>query len=128
MPIYEAECPKCQRTEDYFSSVADRAKTPRCGCGAVMVRVISRPAAVQGDLPGYQSPTTGKWIEGRAARREDLKRSNARPYEGFAAEKREAQRRAADAEARFDRNLECVVRTAYHELPVARRRILETPQ
>ena len=27
---------------------------------------------VRGDLPGYRSPVTGRWIEGRRARREDL--------------------------------------------------------
>lgn len=26
------------------------------------------------DTPGYHSPITGEWIEGRAARREDLKK------------------------------------------------------
>lgn len=26
------------------------------------------------DTPGYQSPVTGEWIEGRRARREDLKK------------------------------------------------------
>lgn len=38
---------------------------------------IDRPKAsyVRGDLPGYISPATGKWIEGRAARRDDLARS-----------------------------------------------------
>jgi hypothetical protein len=127
MPIYEAECPKCQRTEDYFSSVDDRANTPRCACGTVMTRVISCPSAVQADLPGYQSPTTGRWIEGRAARRDDLKRSGARPWEGFAAERQEAQKRLAEAESRADRKLDAAVRSAYHQLPPAKRRALETP-
>ena len=126
MPIYEAECPKCQRTEDYFSSVDDRAKTPVCACGTVMARIISRPAVVA-DLPGYQSPTTGRWIEGRAARRDDLKRSGARPWEGFAAERQEAQKRLAEAESRADRKLDAAVRSAYHQLPPAKRRALETP-
>ena len=30
------------------------------------------------DIPGYQSPVTGKYIEGRVARREDLKRTGCR--------------------------------------------------
>lgn len=30
------------------------------------------------DLPGYLSPVGAGWIEGRAARREDLKRTNCR--------------------------------------------------
>ena len=28
------------------------------------------------DTPGYRSPITGEWIEGRRARREDLKKHN----------------------------------------------------
>lgn len=87
--------------------------------------VICAPS-VQGDLPGYESPVTGKWIEGRAARREDLKRSNARPYEGFAVEKREADKRKAEREAKSDAKLEKVIRETYHQLPSAKRRSLET--
>lgn len=40
---------------------------------------------IRSDLPGYVSPVTGKWIEGRAARREDLARTGCRevdPSEG----------------------------------------------
>jgi hypothetical protein len=33
---------------------------------------------IRSDLPGYVSPVTGKWIEGRAARREDLARTGCR--------------------------------------------------
>ena len=33
---------------------------------------------IQRDLPAYRSPVTGAWIDGRAARREDLTRSNSR--------------------------------------------------
>lgn len=91
-----------------------------------MARIISRPAVVA-DLPGYQSPTTGRWIEGRAARRDDLKRSNARPWEGFEQEKKEAQKRLADREAKSDAKLEKVIRETYHALPPAKRRALETP-
>jgi len=29
---------------------------------------------IASDTPGYKSPVTGEWIEGRHARREDLKR------------------------------------------------------
>jgi hypothetical protein len=88
--------------------------------------VICAPA-VQADLPGYQSPTTGRWIEGRAARRDDLKRSGARPWEGFDQEKKEAQKRLAEREAKSDAKLEKVIRESFHQLPPAKRRALETP-
>ena len=125
MPIYEWSCATCGRREDGFRTVAERHDSPTCH-GQRMGIVIS-VAGVQADLPGYQSPTTGRWIEGRAARRDDLKRSGARPWEGFAAEKQEAQKRLAEAEARTDRKLDAAVRQAYHQLPPAKRRALETP-
>ena len=31
---------------------------------------------VVSDIPGYRSPINGEWIEGRKARREDLKRND----------------------------------------------------
>lgn len=102
----------------------ERHDGPRCH-GQQMFIVIC-PAAVQADLPGYQSPTTGRWIEGRAARRDDLKRSGARPYEGFEVEKREADKRKAEREAKSDAKLEKVIRESYHSLPPAKRRALET--
>lgn len=34
---------------------------------------------VFGDLPGYQSPIDGKWVEGRRARRYDLESNNCVP-------------------------------------------------
>ena len=89
--------------------------------------IVISLAQVVADLPGYQSPTTGKWIEGRAARREDLKRSNARPYEGFAVEQREANKRKAEREAKDDAVLEKKVRETYHQLSPDKRRALETP-
>lgn len=125
MPIYRWVCPECGREDEDFRQVAARHDSPVCH-GRAMAIVICAPA-VQCDLPGYQSPTTGRWIEGRAARRDDLARSNARPYEGFEAEKREAQRRAADAESRADRKLDAAVRESYHSLTPAQRRVLESP-
>lgn len=124
MPLYEWSCPKCGRREDGFRTVDERHDSPLCH-GKRMGIVISL-ATVQGDIPGYESPTTGKWIEGRAARREDLKRSNARPYEGFAVEKREADKRKAEREAKSDAKLEKVIRSTFHQLPPAKRRSLET--
>ncbi len=43
-------------------------------------RAIVAPA-VYGDLPGYESPVSGQWVEGRRAREEDLKRTGCRPYD-----------------------------------------------
>ncbi len=125
MPMYEWVCDTCGCREDGFRAVAERHDAPACH-GRAMSIVIGAPA-VQADLPGYQSPTTGRWIEGRAARRDDLARSHARPYEGFEAEKREAERRTAEIETRADRKLDAAVRESYHSLTPAQRRVLESP-
>lgn len=80
-------------------------------------------AMVAPDLPGYASPVTGLWIEGRAARREDLKRSGCRPYED--GERQEHQRQMKDAERKNDAKLfEATARTFY-QLPESKRRALQ---
>lgn len=79
---------------------------------------------IQDDLPGYESPTTGLWIEGRRARREDLKRSGCRPYEGFAAEKKEADKVRAEADRRLDAAADRMVREAWRDVPQRIRREL----
>ena len=125
MPIYIWECRKCGRRDEGFRTVDERHDSEWCH-GARMSIVICAPA-VQADLPGYVSPATGKWIEGRAARREDLKASGCRPWEGLAEEKREASKRAHEIEAKADRELDAAARRALAELPPAKRRILESP-
>lgn len=124
MPLYAYQCEHCGRREDAFRSVDDRDNGP--DCHGRMAKIIL-PSQVQADIPGYVSPVSGKWIEGRAARRDDLARSNCRPWEGFDQEKREAQRRQAYTDAKIDAHLEDCARQAYHELSPEKRKILETP-
>jgi hypothetical protein len=76
------------------------------------------------DLPGYQSPVTGLWVEGRRARREDLKRSGSRPWEGLESEKKEAARRESYIEQRNDADLTKSASEAYYQLPPSKRDIL----
>ena len=77
-----------------------------------------------GDLPGYKSEATGLWVEGRAQRREDLKRSGCRPWEGLAQEKQEAARQSAYAEQKLDASLTRTAAETFYQLPPAKRRIL----
>jgi hypothetical protein len=87
---------------------------------------VAEPRApmIFGDLPGYESPVTGQWIEGRRARREDLKRTGCRPWEGLAAEKREAARQRAYEEIRQDRKIEEAIGKAWAGLSVEKRELL----
>lgn len=87
--------------------------------------VRNESAMVIPDTPGYVSPASGLWVEGRRARREDMKRTNSRPFEGVEQEKKEAARRLRYAEERSDRKLDDSVRRAYHQLSPAQRAVLE---
>ncbi len=77
-----------------------------------------------GDLPGYRSEATGLWVEGRKARREDLKRSGCRPWEGLQQEKQEAARQERYAEQKLDASLTKTASEAFYQLPPEKRRIL----
>ncbi len=88
-------------------------------------RQVNVAPTVIPDTPGYVSPVTGLWVEGRKQRREDLKRSGSRPWEGKEQEVKEAQRQKAYAEQKFDRGLEEAARRAYHQMSPEKRRLLE---
>lgn len=76
---------------------------------------------------GYVSTVSGKFIDTKRARDDDLKRHGCRPYEGFAQEQKEASRLAAYEEKKADEKLEANVRTAYHQLSPEKRQVLENP-
>lgn len=123
MPSYIYECRECGQQREEFRQVDQRHDAPVCH-GAAMFIVLC-PTFVAADLPGYVSPATGKWVEGRSARRDDLARSNCRPWEGMDSERKEARKRKAEADAKFDRKVEEVVRKEYHALPPEKRKVLE---
>lgn len=71
---------------------------------------------VWGDLPAYESPIDGRVVEGRVQRREDLKRSGSRPFEGIEAERKEANRHQAEHERQVDRQVDRAVGQAWAQL------------
>ena len=83
-----------------------------------------KSADTLGDIPGYVSPVTGKWIEGKRARRDDLARSGSRPWEGMEQEQKEAQRRKADEIRKADAKVHEAVARAFYSLPVEKQRLL----
>jgi hypothetical protein len=91
----------------------------------VNAQTRQRAPLIMPDLPPYISPVTGLLVDGRKARRDDLARSNSRPYEGFESEKREAQRRLAYDEQRREERLDRGVEKIYHQMPVRHRRAIE---
>lgn len=81
-----------------------------------------------GDTPSYQSPITGLWVDGRVARREDMKRSGSRPWEGLAQEKKESARQNQYAEQRLDASLTKSASEAFYQLPPSKRNLLTRGQ
>jgi len=131
MPLYSFKCPNCGTVERVFRKVDDRNDAPLCvkctaleTCRNPMQRIIEAPA-VQADLPGYTSPIDGRWIEGRRARAEDLKRNGCRPWEGMEAEKKEAERRANEIDHTHERAVEAAVADVYNGMSAESQRALQ---
>jgi len=62
-----------------------------------------RTHLVMPDLPDYISPVTDQLVSGRRQRREDLARTQSRPYES--GEREDARRNRALADRDLDRNV-----------------------
>jgi len=122
MPIYGAICPKCNHYETIYRHIAQRDDTPM-HCGEKMQRVVEAPS-VQVDIGGYTSPIDGRWIEGKAARREDLRRNNCRPWEGMESEKKEAMKRAEVASKDYEKGVEAAVYNTFNNMSAEKQRAL----
>lgn len=129
MPLYESECQDCGIVWDFFAEVDQRHRSPKCRvCSGKTKLIISACAGVV-RFPAaggheYASPVTGKPITTERARREDLKRTGSRPYEGFEQESKEAKRIRDYAEKKSDVKLHDSVSRAYHQLSPAKRKVL----
>jgi hypothetical protein len=80
---------------------------------------------VQPDTPDYVSPVSGLVVSGRRQRRNDLARTGSRPWEGMRQERKEAERRKAYAEQRYQGALDRAARSAWYQLSPEKRRVLE---
>lgn len=125
MPVYEALCKSCGKVHNYYRRVADCMDTPEC-CGEKTQKVILSAPAGFADLPGYESPITGEWIEGRAARRNDLAKHGCRPWEGMEQEQKYAAECKRQIEAKDDKELDDAARVAWNQLKPEQQRALES--
>lgn len=113
MPVYEYSCAAHGRFSAW-GLMSERHSPVACGaCGVPAPYVISAPRVFSDFVP-YVSPATGKMIEGRKARVEDLARSNCRPYE--AGEYQDVAVRQAANEAKLDKKIEETVEQTLVEL------------
>jgi hypothetical protein len=86
-----------------------------------MTREIAAPA-VRGDYAGYSCPRTGRWIEGRRAHEENLKRLGCRVFE--AGERQEFDANKKREAAAFDARIENTVEELIHAMPLEKREAL----
>jgi putative FmdB family regulatory protein len=106
MPIYEYNCAPCERTFTLYRSIAQMQQTEPCErCGGPAHKVITAPPMTGADYAGYDCPISGKWIEGRRAHIENLKRHNCRLYEQGETQEF-IRRKAAQREAETNRLVE----------------------
>lgn len=68
------------------------------------------------DIRPYRSPIDGREISSRKQRREDLKRNECRPYEGFEQENKVAMQYRADQDKQFESKLDGMLEKTYHQL------------
>lgn len=122
MPMYGCVCQECGHYETIYRHISGRDDTP-VHCGRQMRRQIEAPA-VQVDIGGYQSPIDGQWIEGKAARREDLKRNNCRPWEGMAEEKKAAIERSKAADKDFEKGVEAAAYNTFNNMSAEKQRAI----
>ena len=106
MPLYEYRCGEGHIFERVLP-VAEYLSPQFCSCGEIGQKVILHPPRVFCDLEGYESPATGRWVEGKRARAEDLRLSGCRPYE--AGEREAAEARKVMADQQLDRQIDGVV-------------------
>jgi putative FmdB family regulatory protein len=113
MPTYEYKCPTHGKFTELrmMSARHDDAKCKKCG--TVSPYTISAPR-VFGDFVPYESPASGRWIEGKRQRIEDMARTGTRPYEE--GEMQDQARRAADAEKEADHEVDVAVDQTIGEL------------
>lgn len=118
MPVYEAVCLKCGAYHEYIRPVAKCHDTPDC-CGVKTDKRLLSAPMMRADIQpwdAYQSPATGKLITSYAQRREDMKASGCRDWEGRESEQKNADRQKSYEDAALDAKLDTTVRTAWAQL------------
>lgn len=128
-PLYEYECGKGNVAEFHNSIEDRRTKAPVCNCCDTRMDLRISPVRGFVKFPAaggqeYISPASGKVISTERGRREDLKRTGCRPYEGFAQESKEAAKVRAAREVKSDVKLHENVSRAYYELAPDKRKVL----
>lgn len=121
MPVYDYHCPECGKIREIVHPIAELTIVRWCKEGHIptpMQRLLSAPM-VRGDYPGYSCPITGKWIEGRKAHEENLRKHGCRVIEAGEREALDRRRKAADDA--LDKAIEATVEEEIHKMPAEKR-------
>lgn len=116
--IYESACLNCGTYHTYIRKVADYLDTPEC-CGVKTDKRLFTAPMMRADIApwdAFVSPATGKTISSYAQRREDMKASGCRDYEGRKSESENAARLKGYEDAELDAKLDTTVRQAWANL------------
>lgn len=121
MPLYTYRCLFCGASQANLRTIKQRNNYPQCERGHPALRMERKIEAtyVRPDYAGYSCPVSSKWIEGRRAHEENLRKQGARvlePGESAASH----NRARADEEALYTRIGETVDR-AIAEMPAEKR-------
>ncbi len=119
MPVYESLCLKCGARHEYIRHFSKSQETPICCEKRTEKRIFSAPSAQLDIQPweSYLSPATGKLITSRAERREDMRASGCRDWEGLNTEKKIAARYKKEEEDRQEQLLDEAAQSAWAQLP-----------
>lgn len=126
MPIYESICIKCDTRHEYVSSIANCAVTPVC-CGKSTEKRIFSPPTSHFDIQpwdSFVSPATGKVISSKAQRREDMKASGCRDWEGLASEKSVAAAKNKELDAKETKSLKEATAKTLAQMSPEKKKIL----
>jgi putative FmdB family regulatory protein len=106
MPIYTYKCYDCETTQEAHRNMKERKNAPQCECGGETRQIITAVnigAYSTKVMEPFISPASGKPIETERARREDMKRSGCRPWEGLEQEKKEVERKKKYNDEKLDK-------------------------
>lgn len=100
---------------------------PEYGWSAKLAMHANRPrSAAVYVMPSYQSPVTGKWVDSPSQRRDDLKRTGSRPWEGMADEKANVSRQREYDSVANDKALEHTIRETLQYMPDSKKAELDS--
>lgn len=122
MPLHDHRCGEGHVFER-FVPLAELELTQTCECGARAERIFLQPPMTAGDLPGYESPVTGEWIEGKAARRNDLAKNDCVAWEPGMRE--ENQRRRDSVARKEEASIDHAFESTLAEMPARKKEKLE---